>query len=227
MGKRGVTQRDYIKLCKKYGALYATGLVLVLEGSFFLFMGLLMSFADTMGMLDILPVFILIGAISVPVGILLMIKGNLNRKREEKERKARALEREQRFIQSDIGSTDYMSGDTFEDFLAAVLKNMGYTVKKTKKTGDYGVDLILCKEETQIIVQAKRYKNKVSINAIQEISAAKNYYRIYNAWVITNNYFTTPAKNLAEQNHIKLIDRDGLAEMILQARSGAEQKIAG
>lgn len=170
--------------------------------------------------------FIAIGVICVLIGIAMMIGGKVARKREAEEREAQALAREQRFLQSNITVTDNMSGETFEDFLSAVLKNVGYNVRKTKRTGDYGVDLILQKGETQIIVQAKRYKNKVSVNAIQEISAAKNYYKIYNAWVITNNYFTAPAKNLAAQNQIRLIDRDGLVELILQARSLADQKKA-
>lgn len=220
MRRSGITQRDFNKVVKKHGGLFATGLLFLFGGIQLLLAGIIMMASDGSGG------FIAIGVICVLIGIAMMIGGKVARKREAEEREAQALAREQRFLQSNITVTDNMSGETFEDFLSAVLKNVGYNVRKTKRTGDYGVDLILQKGETQIIVQAKRYKNKVSVNAIQEISAAKNYYKIYNAWVITNNYFTAPAKNLAAQNQIRLIDRDGLVELILQARSLADQKKA-
>lgn len=103
---------------------------------------------------------------------------------------------------------DNMTGIVFEEFLKGLLKHKGYKVRLTSTTGDYGADLILSANDKKIVVQAKRYKRKVGIKAVQEIVSAKNYYNADECWVITNNYFTIPAVNLADSNHVVLIDRD-------------------
>ncbi|TBX57954.1 restriction endonuclease [Bacillus mycoides] len=46
----------------------------------------------------------------------------------------------------------------------------------TKGSGDFGADLILKNNSEKIIVQAKRYKNKVGIQSAQEVIGAKRYY---------------------------------------------------
>jgi len=114
---------------------------------------------------------------------------------------------------------DLMRGTTFEDYLATKLKAKGYTVQQTPASGDYGADLILTAANgIKIAVQAKRYSDKVGIKAVQEISSAKNYYGVDECWVITNNYFTAPAINLADSNDVKLIDRDELVEWMLEEK---------
>ena len=92
-----------------------------------------------------------------------------------------------KLLASGIYEIDQMKGTTFEDYLETLLKTKGYQVKQTPKTGDYGADLILTKDQIKIAVQAKRYKNKVGIKALQEISSAKKYYNVDESWVITNN----------------------------------------
>ena len=136
--------------------------------------------------------------------------------------------REQREFEENASKTNFaqidtMSGKTFERFLGAILKKHGYDVSFTKTSGDYGVDLILHKNFEKIIVQAKCYKNKVPISAVQEISAARSYYDTNTAWVITNNYFTQPAINLANANGIKLIDRKELAALVSAVHEQPEE----
>ncbi len=38
----------------------------------------------------------------------------------------------------------------------------------TPETGDYGADLVLSKDGRKIVVQAKRWKNVVGIEAVQQ-----------------------------------------------------------
>jgi len=108
---------------------------------------------------------------------------------------------------------DNMSGIEFENFLAKLFEKMGYDVSTTKNTGDQGADLIIIKDGLKTAVQAKRYNNKISNGAIQEVVAALKYYGVNNGMVITNSYFTQPAMKLAKINNIQLIDRDKLLEM--------------
>lgn len=63
-------------------------------------------------------------------------------------------------------------------------------------------------------MQAKRQKAKVGIKAIQEIETAKNHYKAEESWVITNNFYTKDARELAESNDVKLLDRYKLIELM-------------
>lgn len=120
-----------------------------------------------------------------------------------------------KMAKSGIRDIDKMDGYQFEVYLKSLFKELGYKPVVTKKSNDFGADLIL-KGRNKIVIQAKRYgmKNKVSIGAIQEIFAAKAYYKADEAWVITNSQFTKPAKSLAEPCGVKLLDRYDLQTFI-------------
>lgn len=107
-----------------------------------------------------------------------------------------------------LNKIDIMSGEEFEQYLMYNFQKMGYRVKTTPVTGDYGADLILSKNGTKICVQAKRYKNNVGNSAVQEIVAALAYYKCDYGMVVTNSYFTSAAKTLAKVNNIELWDRN-------------------
>lgn len=93
------------------------------------------------------------------------------------------------------------------------MKNFGYKVSLTKKSGDFGADLILKRNGKITLVQAKRYKNKVGVGAIQEVVAAKAMYKADSLIVATNNFFTKAAWELAKANHVYLVDRNGLIKI--------------
>ncbi|WP_422851237.1 restriction endonuclease [Bacillus nitratireducens] len=118
--------------------------------------------------------------------------------------------------QSSIDEIDQMNGLQFEEYLSSLYQSLGYNTEVTKGSGDFGADLILENNDEKIIVQAKRYKNKVSIQSVQEITAAKRYYNANHAWVVTNSYFTKPARELATANDVLLIDRDLLIKLSAQ-----------
>lgn len=115
-----------------------------------------------------------------------------------------------RVKRSDIKTVDVMTGDQFEEFLVMLFKILGYSAKKTKKTRDQGADVILHVHGVRIVVQAKRERNKISNSAIQQVVASKAIYAATEAWVVTNSYYTDPAKELAKANGVKLWDRDRL-----------------
>ncbi|PMC34271.1 restriction endonuclease [Bacillus sp. UMB0899] len=116
---------------------------------------------------------------------------------------------------------DKMRGRRFEEYLRLLLVHRGYKVRLTPATGDYGADLILTLNDKTIIVQAKRYKKKVGLKAVQEIATAKSHYKANECWVITNNYFTKPAVELASSNKVRLIDRNQLMKWMLERNKSA------
>lgn len=122
------------------------------------------------------------------------------------------------YLSSGIDVVDKMSGEEFERFLLAHFKNLGYKGDTTPKTNDYGADLILNKDNVKMVLQAKRWTSKVGIEAIQQIVAAINYYGAHKGIVITNNYFTKNAFELAQRNHIELWDRNKLIEIMSKSQ---------
>ncbi|MFS0658625.1 restriction endonuclease [Niallia alba] len=129
--------------------------------------------------------------------------------------------RQQKLKKSGILEVDKMKGKVFEEYLQVLLRNKGYKANLTLVTGDYGADLVLSNNDKKIVVQAKRYKKKVGLKAVQEVVSAKNYYKADECWVITNNYFTAPAVKLAHSNNVLLIDRDVLMKWMLEIKKGA------
>ncbi len=104
---------------------------------------------------------------------------------------------------------DRMSGEAFEKYCRSWFYRHGYYhIRMTKKSKDYGADLVMRKGLHKIVVQAKRYDRNIGIYAIQQAMAAKAYYDASKAIVITNQYFTPSAKKLAEVNDVELIDRE-------------------
>jgi len=107
-----------------------------------------------------------------------------------------------------------MSGKRFEKFMADLFEKMGYTVIRTKLSGDQGADLIIKKFGYKTAVQVKRWKRPVGNKAVQEIVAAKEYYNCDDAMVVTNSTFTKSAIELAHKNKVKLVDREELKKWI-------------
>ncbi|MDO4604760.1 MAG: restriction endonuclease [Helcococcus sp.] len=124
-------------------------------------------------------------------------------------------EREKKLKYTKLREIDNMTGIEFEKYLKNLFEQNGYIVELTKASQDYGADLIL-KGKKKIVVQAKRYKadRKVGIAAVQQIIAAKDYYKAQEAWVFTNSFYTKSAVNQALVSNIKLYDRNNLIDFL-------------
>lgn len=125
----------------------------------------------------------------------------------------------------DIDETDGMEGHEFESYCADLLRKNGFVnVSVTPGSGDQGVDVIAEKEGVRYAVQCKCYSSALGNTPVQEVCAGKSMYNCHVGVVMTNNYFTAGAKQLAEKNGILLWDRDKLQRMIDSA-SGAEYAV--
>ena len=130
-----------------------------------------------------------------------------------------------RLRRSGMRDIDDMSGKVFEEYLTTLFFRLGYTVRHTGKCGDYGCDLLIRKDGATTVVQAKRFKRNVGVEAVQEALGAVGMYSSNDAMVVTNSRFTPQAKVLAAKNGIELWDRDILLRHLLQtdaAHGGVE-----
>lgn len=118
------------------------------------------------------------------------------------------------YIHTDLKKVDSLSGEEFEYFIKAHLEKQGYRADTTKRSHDYGCDLIVRKNNTTIVLQAKRHKSDIGIKAVQEILGAKNYYRADKAIVATNRFFTKPARELAKSAGIILWNRNEIEHIM-------------
>lgn len=127
--------------------------------------------------------------------------------------------RRERRAPSLSGNVNAMTGDQFEELLAKVFGLLKFGVKRTGKGGaDFGVDLLLTKGRHKIAVQAKRYTGNVGNDAVQAVYAGMRHYGAGEAWVVTNSYFTEPARKQAKSCGVRLVDHDELIDMVLKAR---------
>lgn len=131
-------------------------------------------------------------------------------------------EKKQKILRAGMDEIDRMAGIQFEHYLGALFKEKGYNVQYTPASGDYGADLLLRKGSRTIAVQAKRYGSTVGVKAVQEVNAAKGYYRTNEAWVITNNTFTKNACSCADRLNVLLIDRSDLINLISESKAIAQ-----
>lgn len=125
---------------------------------------------------------------------------------------------------SGIKAIDTMSGIDFEKRLEVLFKDLGYKVKRTPPSGDFGADLILEDKKGRTVVQAKRYNKPIGIKAVQEVIGSMAFYKATKALVVTNRCFTTQAERLAQSNGVELWDRDRLVKK-LSATSGRTEGI--
>jgi Predicted endonuclease distantly related to archaeal Holliday junction resolvase and Mrr-like restriction enzymes len=64
------------------------------------------------------------------------------------------------------------------------------------------------------VVQAKRWKSIVGVEAIQQVVASMRYYKATEAMVVTNSYYSDNAKKLARVNNVILWDRRDIDNLI-------------
>ena len=110
---------------------------------------------------------------------------------------------------------DLMEGRDFEYFCAELLEKCGFLeVEVTKGSGDNGVDILAEKDGVTYAIQCKRYDEPVGVKAVQEAYAGRDYYDRMVGVVMSNQYFTKNATDMARKLKIMLWDRGYLEEMI-------------
>lgn len=112
---------------------------------------------------------------------------------------------------------DAMEGHDFEYYCADLLRANGYThVEVTRGSGDFGADILCMQGDVTIAVQCKCWDGPVGVSAVQEIYAGKDYYGRMVGIVMTNQYFTAPAREIAARLNVILWDRDAMEQLASQ-----------
>ena len=109
---------------------------------------------------------------------------------------------------------DELEGHDFEYYCADLLRDHGFLdVEVTKGSGDFGADILAEKDGVSYAVQCKCYDKPIGVKAVQEAYAGRDYYDCMVGVVMTNQYFTAPAVELAKKLKIMLWDRGYIDSM--------------
>lgn len=113
-----------------------------------------------------------------------------------------------------------MSGIEFEEYVKEILIRNGYkNVQLTKKSGDYGIDILATYRDAAYAIQCKMYSKPVGVGAIQQAYSGCEYYECDYPVVVTNHRFTAQAQKLAEANGVELWDGEYLKHLKNRANS--------
>ncbi len=122
--------------------------------------------------------------------------------------------RRRRIRDEAMEEVDDMDGREFEEWCADLLISNGFiNVKGTPASGDQGVDITAQKDDVKYAFQCKCYTSDLGNTPVQEVFAGKCMYDCHVGVVMSNRYFTSGAKVLAEKTGVLLWDRDKLASM--------------
>ncbi|MBD5805101.1 Restriction endonuclease [Azoarcus sp. Aa7] len=114
-----------------------------------------------------------------------------------------------------------MSPIEFEHYCARILREAGWDARVTRSSGDQGVDVLAEFDGKRAVFQCKLYSTPVGNAAVQEIIAGREYEKAEIAGVISNNTFTSSARQLAEVSGIHLVhfsELSDLARALVSAR---------
>lgn len=102
----------------------------------------------------------------------------------------------------------------YEGAIAAYITNFidGWEARVTSGSGDQGADVIANNGDYKVVIQCKLYSKPVGNKAVQEVIAASNYYRANSAVVVSNNTYTTSARQLAQTSGVELLHHNQLSE---------------
>jgi len=110
-------------------------------------------------------------------------------------------------------SDEPVNGHEFEHHVMRKLKEHGWNVRHTGKSGDQGADIIAERESQIYAIQCKFSTYPISNSAIQEAHAGRGFHRAKFAAVVTNSEFTRSAKQLAASIGVDLINARDLDDL--------------
>ena len=105
----------------------------------------------------------------------------------------------------------------FEHFIADLWERQGWRSRVEQQSTDRSVDVVIEKDtpfSQKWLVQAKCYSDKVGGPEIREYVSLQHRQGVDGAVVVSTDYFTKQAHQEEKEYNLKLVDFDGLIQMI-------------
>ncbi|WP_409291379.1 restriction endonuclease [Peribacillus sp. SCS-37] len=119
---------------------------------------------------------------------------------------------------SEIWVIHNMTDAELEDFTAALLGRLGYTILVPQEGYELLSFTAVDPSGRKAAVKVKSHKRSVGIRLVQKTLRQLPLYEASDCWVITNNGFTPQAQDFAKANNIHLYDREQYITWILKAK---------
>jgi len=110
------------------------------------------------------------------------------------------------------GFNENMNPLDYEIYCANAFSLAGWSTSMTPKTGDQGADVVVKHRDLTGVIQCKLYSQPVGNGAVQEVIAAREYYKASFAIVVSNAAYTTSARQLAAMSNVILLHHGEIAE---------------
>lgn len=118
------------------------------------------------------------------------------------------------FSRSNVRHSTHSNGLDFEKLCFSTLADAGYEVSETKRSGDFGADLIAEIDEVRFAIQCKDTGKPSGVKAVQEASAAQKHYVTDYAVVCSKSGFTNAAVELAATTGVLLTPPDQMVRVL-------------
>lgn len=119
-----------------------------------------------------------------------------------------------------LSEVDVMTTEEFSRYVADLLRAQGYIVQKVSRPLDHRTDLLLARGRESFACRLQRQQQRVGEDAVVDVLAGAATHGCGRAMVLTNHLFTYSARGLARREGCILIDRESLADLIVQYRQG-------
>ena len=93
----------------------------------------------------------------------------------------------------------------FERHCAALLRAAGWHATLTAGSGDQGVDVLARRGDLSLVVQCKFYSKPIGNRAVQEAIAGQSFTGATHAAVVSNQPYTSAARDLAQRTRVMLL----------------------
>ncbi|PXW22304.1 SNF2-related protein [Paraburkholderia caballeronis] len=121
-----------------------------------------------------------------------------------------------------MDDVDRMDGDGFEAFCCLLWHKQGFQASVTpKQRGDGGIDVVALRGREGVLLQCKSSKSSdLGWDAIKEVTAGAAIYQArfrrtrFTKIAVTNQQFTSGAVEQAKANHVELVTRPQLEELL-------------
>jgi len=131
------------------------------------------------------------------------------------------------YVDGEMAAVDEMEGDRFEDYVVLLMTAFGY--ENARKTGNNphnkAVDIVATAPGRGLVaVECKRQKRKVNAPVVMKLVGAVNMapYEGHAPILITNSFLNNVAR--AKARGVTVYERDGLGDLIAQARPWMDQQ---
>lgn len=128
----------------------------------------------------------------------------------------------------DIEDLYLLSPQQFESLVAAYFQQYGYTVERSGRSGDHGVDLVVTtKNGDKWVVQCKRWKASVGEPIVRDLYGTMHHEGASRAYLMTTGFFTPAASAWAQDKPITLYDGPGLIRLLhrVQRKMDGKRKL--